>query len=238
MKLLSAIIPMYNEKNIYSNLKEAIKIFDGFTIPYEIIVVDDGSANDCFNEAKKIKSNKVKVVGYKENKGKGNALKYGFNLAKGDYVAFVDADLEINPKQLKNFMKIMEEKNADIVIGSKRVAYSKVHYPFIRRLMSQIYQTLIKILFDLNVKDTQVGLKLFRAEVLRKVFPKILVKRFAFDLEVLVNANHLGYRIVEAPIELNYKFGSTVNLKAIYYILLDTAAIFYRLKILKYYDRK
>ena len=217
---LSVIIPMYNEKNICNNLKEAIEIFDKFNRSYEIIAVDDGSTNNCFSEAKKVNSDKIQVVGYKKNKGKGNALKYGFKYTKGDYIAFVDADFEINPKQLRNFIKIIEEKNAGAVIGSKRHPKSRVYYPLMRRFMSRIYQGIIRILFNLKVRETQVGLKLFKSEVLKQVFPKIIVKRFAFDLEVLVNANLLGYKIVEAPIELKYKFGSTIKLRSIFYILL------------------
>ena len=234
---LSVIMPMYNEKNIAGNVKQTIKAIDTFNLPYEIIVVDDGSKNNCFQEAKKVKSSKVKVVGYKENKGKGFAIKYGFKFTKGEYVAFVDSDLELNPLQLKDYMEIMKEQKADIVIGSKRHPESKVKYPAIRRFMSLIYQILIKILFNLHVRETQVGLKLFKRKVLVDIFPRVLIKRFAFDLEWLVNANKLGYKIVEAPIELNYKFESTVSLKSIFYMLQDTAAIFYRLRIIHYYDK-
>src|SRR3989339_129025 len=232
---LSVIMPMYNEKNIVGNIKQSIKIFDTFKIPYEIIIVDDGSKNSCFNEAKTVKSNKVKVVGYKENKGKGFAIKYGFKFTKYNYVAFLDSDLDLNPKQLKDFIEIMQKEKADIVIGSKRHPESKVKYPIPRRVMSRFYQLLVKVLFNLNVTETQVGLKLFKRKVLEDIFPRVVIKRFAFDLEWLVNANKQGYKIVEAPIELNFKFTSTINPKAIFYMLQDTAAIFYRLKIIHYY---
>jgi glycosyltransferase involved in cell wall biosynthesis len=234
---LSVIMPMYNEKNIASNIKQSIKIFDTFKIPYEIIIVDDGSKINSFQEAKKIKSNKVKVVGYKENKGKGFAIKYGFKFTKGEYIAFIDSDLDLNPKQLKDFIEIMQKEKADAVIGSKRHPQSKVNYPIPRKIMSWAYQILIKILFNLNVTETQVGLKLFKRKVLEDIFPRVIIKRFAFDLEWLVNANKLGYKIVEAPIELNFKFTSTINPKAVFYMLQDTAAIFYRLNIIHYYDR-
>jgi len=234
-KKLSIIIPMYNEKNIKKNLQKALQIFDTFNRPYEIVLVDDGSTTNCYSEAKEVKSDKIRVVGYKPNKGKGNAIKYGAKFVTGDYVAFLDADLELDPNQLKGFIKILEETKSDIIIGSKRHPDSKVHYPLFRRFMSIVYQIMIKILFNLNVRETQVGLKLFKRECIDSIFPKILVKRFAFDLEVLVNANKLKYKITEAPINLDYKFGSTVSPSAVYYMLLDTAAIFYRLKILHYY---
>ena len=132
----------------------------------------------------------------------------------------------------------MKLDGADIVIGSKFHPNSIVNYPSLRRVISIGYYLIIRILFNLPCHDTQTGLKWFKREVLKKVFPRILVKQFAFDLEVLVNAHHLGYRIAEAPIALlnKRKFGR-IGLKAIYVTFCDTLAIFYRMYILKYYDR-
>lgn len=234
---ISLIMPMYNSRDITKNIEEAVKSMERVTKSYEIILVDDGSKNGCFNSAKKVKNPKIKVVGYKENKGKGNAIKYGFKFCKGDYVAFVDSGRDLNPKQLKDFLEIMQKSNADIVIGSKRHPDSVVHYPILRRIMSRTYQLVNKVLFNLNVKDTQVGIKLFKRKILEKIMPKIVVKKFAFDLELLVVAKKYNFNIVEAPIVMRYKFGSSINISAVFWMLWDTAAIFYRLKILKYYDK-
>jgi len=237
-------MPMYNERNIANNIKETMKSMSWAN--YTITVVDDGSKKtDCISEARKVKDKRVRVVGYKDNMGKGYALKYGFGFIKArddDLVVFLDSDLELHPRQIKEIIKIQNGKEslpeeAEVVIGSKKHPLSKVHYPLFRRFMSWIYQVIIHTLFDLRVKDTQVGLKIFRYGVLKEVFPKILVKRFAFDLELLVNINKLGYKIVEVPIKLDYKFASRINPRAVFYIWLDTTAIFYRLKILRYYDK-
>jgi len=233
---LSVIMPMYNSLNIADNLREAAKSLEKISKNYEIILVNDGSTNNCYEEAKRFKHKKVKLVGYKNNQGKGNAIKYGFNFVKGDYVAFIDTGRDLDPKQISSFIRIMEEEKADIVIGSKRHPKSKVNYPIFRRFMSGTYQFINRILFRLNVQDTQVGIKLFRYKVLKKVMPKIAIKRFAFDLELLVIANKFHYKIVEAPIVMRYQFGSTVNMSAVFWMLWDTAAIFYRLRILRYYD--
>jgi hypothetical protein len=116
---------------------------------------------------------------------------------------------------------------------------SKVHYPKFRRLQSATYQLLVRLLFNLNVRDTQAGLKLFRRQVLEEALHLLAIKQFAFDLEVLVVARQLGYRnICEAPIRLDYQFESTVNLWSAWHVLWDTAAIFYRLRILRYYQRR
>jgi len=115
---------------------------------------------------------------------------------------------------------------------------SKIIYPWHRKIVSRVYFFLIKILFGLPIHDTQTGLKLFKAEVLEKVLPKILVKEFAYDLEVLVNARHLGYRIVEAPVVVHsQKRYGRIGIRSIYKTWIDTLAIFYRLNILKYYDQ-
>ena len=103
--------------------------------------------------------------------------------------------------------------------------------------MSRIYQTLNNMLFNLKIQDTQVGIKLFKKKVLERIMPKIAIKRFAFDLELLVLANKYNFKIIDAPVIIRYKFGSTINLFAVFWMLLDTAAIFYRLKILRYYDK-
>lgn len=238
--MISVILPMYNEADICINLKE---IFSGMTSlgnDFEILVVDDGSQIDCFNKAigsaKEINSKKIKILRYTRNYGKGFALRHGFYKSKGEIVIFLDSGSELNPKQIRNFLAYLNRY--DVLIGSKRHQDSRVHYPLFRRFMSRTYQLMNRALFNLKIKDTQVGLKIFKREVLEKVMPKILCKRFAFDLEVLVNANKIGYRIKEIPITLKYKFRSTINIKSVFYMILDTLAIFYRLNILRYYDRK
>jgi hypothetical protein len=125
------------------------------------------------------------------------------------------------------------------VIGSKVHPDSQVSYPAFRRFQSGMYQLLVRSLFNLRVRDTQTGLKLFRRQVLLDTVPLLAIKRFAFDLELLVVARYLGYRsVVEAPIKLDYQFESSVNIQAAFDVLWDTAAIFYRLRILRYYQRR
>ena len=235
---LSVIMPMYNAENIVENLREVSKILSKINENYEIVLVNDGSKNNCFEEAKRFakKNKKIMVRGYKQNKGKGSALKYGFGFVSGDYVTFLDCGGDLDSNQIRNFIDIMQKENADVVIGSKKHPKSKVHYPLMRRIMSGIYRRMNQILFGLDVKDTQVGLKLFKRKVLEEIMPRIAIKRFAFDLELLVIANKLNYKIAEAPIVLKYRFQSTINMRSVFWMLWDTAALFYRLKILKWYD--
>jgi glycosyltransferase involved in cell wall biosynthesis len=237
---LSVIVPAYREgPRIYNNLLKLLAELDQMRIDYEVIVVSDGNTDETVTEAERVGSPRVKVLSYAANRGKGYALGYGVNHAAGRLVTFIDADMELDPRDIGPFVELMENAQADIVIGSKRHPQSKVRYPAFRRFESFAYQVLIRVLFNLNVRDTQTGHKLFRRQVLADVVPLLAVKRFAFDLELLVVAQHIGYRrVVEAPIRLDFQFNSTVRPSSVFSILWDTAAIFYRLRILRYYDRR
>lgn len=238
--MLSVIIPAYNEgKNIQATLRNLERSLDLLSREHEVIVVSDGSTDDTAARAKALKLPHVRVVSYGKNRGKGYALTVGTNESKGDMVTFLDAGGDFPGEQIDKFIKLMEVFEADIVIGSKRHPASRVNYPFGRQIGSRLYQLFIRILFNLNIRDTQTGLKLFRREVLVKCLPRALVKRYAFDLELLVIAKHLGYRrFFEAPVEMDFNaITSSLTSGAIVNALVDTAAIWYRLRILRYYDR-
>lgn len=235
---LSIIVPTYRDgERIYDNLLKLDRALDAIGEPYEIIVVSDGNVDNTIDEARRLDLPHVRVHHYTRNMGKGFALRYGVTRSRGNIVTFIDGDGDIDPVQIATYLQIMRAFEADVVIGSKRHPDSKVVYPPMRRLYSSTYQALLRLLFRLEVRDTQVGLKLFRREVLAAVLPRIVVKRYAFDLELLVVAGHLGFtRIVEAPICIGQRFSSTINRQAIMSILLETAAIYYRKNVLHYYD--
>ncbi len=238
---VSVIIPAYNEAAVIADsLKETVKVFDDFGCGYEIIVVDDGSADDTYQSALKVasKHRNIIVKRINKNRGKGRGLKVGFRQASGEYVVFLDADMELHPGQIQTFFDILRLDEADVVIGSKRHPNSRLNYPLQRKIISSVYFFLIKILFGLPIRDTQTGLKLFKREVLKKVFPRILVKAFGYDLEILVNVHRLGYKIAEAPVVLDSKqrYGR-IGFDSIWTTWRDTMAIWYRAYILKYYDR-
>jgi glycosyltransferase involved in cell wall biosynthesis len=237
---LSVIVPAYREgRRIYANLTRLISELDKLAVTYEVIVVSDGNTDATVSEARRVGSQAVRVFHYPMNVGKGFALSCGVDQAVGDLVTFIDADMELDPANIRGFITLMETSNCDAVIGSKRHPDSRVNYPRFRRLQSWAYQLLIRVLFNLNVRDTQTGLKLFRRNVLAEALPLLAIKAFAFDLELLVVARQLGFRnVCEAPISLTYQFESTVNLRSAFWVLWDTCAIFYRLKLMRYYDRR
>jgi O-antigen/teichoic acid export membrane protein len=234
---LSLIIPSYNGgSTLTETVRSTVATLEDTNRSYEVIVVSDGSTDGC--EAEVIEAaGSIDVLHYTQRQGKGVALRVGMTRARGEYVAFLDGDGDLDPGELNGFLVLMDLYEPDLVIGSKRHPLSIVEYPPARRVMSWLYQHLVRILFGLNVRDTQTGMKLVRREVLDAVLPRMLEKRFAFDLEFLVVAKRAGYkRFFEAPVRLNYRFRSTISLRAAFRILLDTAAIFYRRYLLRFYD--
>lgn len=241
---LSVIIPVYKqEKTIRQDLKNINNTLKQIRYDYEIVVVVDGIKTDkSFVNAKKCKISKLKVFGYKLNHGKGYAIRYGMSRTKGDYIAFIDSGMEIDPNGISMVLEHMEWYNADIIVASKKHPASLVNYPLDRKIISFGAFLIARFLLGINVKDSQSGLKIFKKKVLIKVLPRLLVKKYAFDLEILSVANYLGFKkIYEAPIKLNYNFSSLTHatgIKIIFNCLIDALAVFYRLRILHFYSDK
>jgi glycosyltransferase involved in cell wall biosynthesis len=242
--LVSVIIPAYKQaKSIRKDVENIYNVMSNTRYDFEIIVVVDGFLDKTYEEAKKINKEKVNVVGYENNRGKGYAVRYGMARAKGDYVAFIDAGMEIDPNGISMIMEHMIWYKADIIVGSKRHPASRVSFPKLRRLYSWGYHTLVKLLFRVPINDTQVGLKVFKREVLETVLPRLVVKKYAFDIELLAVAKYLGFRkIYEAPVNISFNFDSGSNFTKFMFLdplirnmLVDTIAVFYRMYILGYY---
>lgn len=241
MKDISIIIPAWNEaKNLPNRLLEIKNVMKDTPLDYEIIVVNDGSTDDTSEICTKMVSDdRVKVVGYDKNMGKGFALKHGFTYCEGETVAFVDADSDIPFNCIRSFLTALKENGSDVVIGSKYLPNSKFESPLGRKILSRAYNFLVRLLLKVKVSDTQVGFKVFKRRVLEDVFSRILVKRFAFDAELLTVAQMRGYSISEVPVEVNHDGRvKSVNALEILKMLRDTLAVFFRRYIVRYYDRK
>ena len=239
---LSLIVPVYKqEKIIVKNIRQIKQILDSIRHDYEIIVVFDGLVDSSYKKVKKANIPKVKTISYIKNQGKSHAIRIGMKKAKGDYVMFIDSGMEIDPNSISMLLEHMEWYNADIIVGSKRHPASQVNYVPSRKILSEGYYFVVKFLFGIKVRDTQAGIKIFKKNVLEKILPRLIGKKFTGDLEMLVVADTLGFkRIYEAPIKLDYSLGSLTSaatLDAIWYIMIDTMAIWYRKNILRYYDK-
>jgi glycosyltransferase involved in cell wall biosynthesis len=241
---LSIIVPVYKQEHtIAKDLNNISAVLNQIRYDYEIIVVVDGKESDnSYQIIKNLKLKKTKTYGYQHNHGKGYAVRYGMAKTKGDYIAFIDAGMEIDPNGISMILEHMEWYQADIIVGSKRHPASQVKYPIDRKIISFGGHLIAKFLLGINVHDTQAGLKIFRRQVLIKVLPRLLIKTYAFDLEILSVANYLGFnKIYEAPVKLNYDFKSLTHAsgaKVIYRCFIDALAVFYRLRILDYYNDK
>ena len=238
---ISIIIPAYKqEKTIVKDLKRICSVLDQLRHSYEIIVIVDGMLDKTYFKVAKFKSKRIKVFTYPKNFGKGFAIRYGMLKSKGDLVGFIDSGMDINPNGLSMLLEHFEWYKADVIVGSKMHPVSKVKYPFSRRILSRGYRVLVKLLFGLSIRDTQVGLKIYKREVIDVVLPRLLVKRYAFDIEILAVAHMLGFkRIYEASIELDFKESSITSKnfwKVVLLMLWDTLAVYYRLNIRKYYS--
>jgi glycosyltransferase involved in cell wall biosynthesis len=242
-QLLTVIVPVYNRGDeIVGNVDEIRRLVTE-RIPaaeVELIVVSDGSIDDTAERLLAARERGIRVIHYDRNLGKGYAVKVGALAAHGEWVALVDADLDLDPSSIPDFLEAARSDELDFAIGSKRHPDSIVHYPRSRRIASWCYQQLNRVLFRLDVDDTQVGLKVFSRRIVDDVVPLLLVKRFAFDLELLAVARALGYgHVRELPVRLEYRFsGSQLRSRAVARALVDTAAIFYRLRVLHTYQRK
>ncbi len=240
--LLSVILPVYRlGDTVESNLDAVAACLDGGGFAYELVPVDDGSGDgtaEALRRAAEKRPDVVRPVWVDRNAGKGNALKVGFRASRGEYVLLLDGDLDIAPRMLPKFFESMRANGSDIVVGSKRHRDSVVQYPWHRRLASAIYFGLVRLFIGLPITDTQTGMKLFRRRLLGEALDRMLVKTYAFDLELLAIAYGRGAKISEAPVEIRFgeKFGA-LRPRTVRVMMWDTLAVFYRLRLLHYYAK-
>lgn len=226
-------MPAHNEAMQLSKAVEATcAVLVGMDMLFEIIVVDDHSTDATLSIAQALAVRHVEVIACSNTgkPGKGAALRFGFAQSSGEYIMFLDADLDLHPSRIPTFLSIMDEANADIVVGSKQHVDSNVHYPFRRRVISLVYRNLVRALFRLSVRDTQTGMKLFRRNVLQAVLPETRIAQYAQDLEILVLAKRNGFVVVESPVELSYHAEPTtsITMGSILRTGVDTLRIWFR----------
>ena len=234
---LTIVVPFYNPgPRFIDHVGEIIDVLLKLNISFEVIAVSDGSTDESEEQLAELTSNKLKIICNPINQGKGAALHTGLAVGRGDYLGFLDADGDLPAGLLVDLVEIMKSDQPDVIYGSKRHPSSNVYYPPIRRVYSWGYQLLSKILFRLTIKDSQTGIKVLRRDVITEVLPRMIEKRFAFDLELFVVARQRGFiNFVEMPVVIVERFSSTVSLRSVWQMLQDTLAIFYRLRIIHFY---
>lgn len=199
---ITIVIPAYNEIERLPPTLETVRSYlkDNFS-SWELIVSDDGS-DDGMVDALRPKFPDVRFLRSPVNQGKGAAVRRGMMEAKGRYVLFSDADLSTPIDELKPMIRAMEEARADGAIGSRGLPESKlvIRQPWYRECAGKLFNLLVRPLTGLPYYDTQCGFKLFARDAARSIFSVAQSNGFAFDVEVLIIAQMLGYTIVEVPV--------------------------------------
>jgi dolichyl-phosphate beta-glucosyltransferase len=201
---LSLIFPCYNEEGrLPASLARVQEYLEARDLSYEILIVDDGSADGtlAFAEAEAARDGRIRVLSYGRNEGKGYAVRYGARNARGQWVLFSDADLSTPIEELDKFLPLLEQ-GYDVVIGSRALAGSQiqVHQPWWRERAGRLANFCIRRLSGMQFPDTQCGFKLFTRRAAADIFPQLTISGWMFDVEVLVIARKLGYRIVDVPV--------------------------------------
>lgn len=198
---LSVVIPAYNEVGrISTSLSRVLDYLPSVGDRFEVIVVDDGSADDTAGLAQAAGS-PVRVIRLKRNRGKGAAVRTGVLESHGSVLLFMDADLSTGVEEWAAFKKKLTE-GYHIVIGSRAHSASRirVHQPWHRERMGKIFNWFLRHLLPMSFRDTQCGFKAFDMQVAKHLFGISRIDGFAFDAEILYLADRLEYRVAELPV--------------------------------------
>jgi glycosyltransferase involved in cell wall biosynthesis len=201
MSRLSIVIPVYNEAGTIATLVDSVlRAALPTGIDREVIVVDDGSTDASLRELGRFAQDpRVRVVVQGVNRGKGAAVRRGFDEAQGDYVIVQDADLEYDPREYGKLLAPILEDKADVVFGSRFAGSEARRVMFFWHMVGNRVLTLMSnMTTNLNLTDMETCYKLFRRDVLRRI--RIEEDRFGFEPEITAKVARLGVRLYEVGI--------------------------------------
>src|SRR5579884_1521888 len=206
--MLSIVIPAFNEETVIGDtVADVRKHFR----PDELIVVSDGSTDRTDEIAA---SRGARVLRLPANRGKGAAVRQGVLEARGDVIAFIDADMPYRPANLERAIDLVRTNAADLAIGARDLPQSESDpsYPTRRKFAGRTLSLLIRLFLMRDITDTQCGLKAFRGDVAKHLFSASRIDGFGFDFEVLFLAQRRGLRIARVPVNLSHRHASRVRL--------------------------
>lgn len=212
---LSIVIPAYNEAERLPSALQALENYiSRMKLSVEIIIVDDGSQDDTCQIIKNVESkfDQLRLVRNKCNRGKGASIRRGVSLARGKQILFTDADFSTPIEEYGKLAKELEQ-GASIAIASRDVAGAVINppQPLYRELMGKTFNRLVQLIVLPGIHDTQCGFKLFERSMARKIFSRMTIARFGFDVEILYLGRLLGATIKELPVSWHDVLGSKVS---------------------------
>jgi glycosyltransferase involved in cell wall biosynthesis len=233
--LLTVVIPSHKEGAVVSEtVARVLDLFSESPGDLAIHVMLDGTDPVAVKSLNNVNSQSIKVTELSENHGKGYCLRVGARASDSKYVVFLDADLDIDPGSILLGLEILEKcedgsiGSIGCVYGSKFHPSSTLSYPPLRKIASKVFKIAVQILFGLNVDDSQTGLKLFRNSDLQRVINDTREDRFLFDLELMILLKREGVKMSPIPVNLNYKYSSTISFKSVIVLGAQTAGLFFR----------
>ena len=210
---LAVVVPMYREAR---RIATTLAIVDRSCLNrpgVRLVLVDDGSDDDTVGAVFRALPDTALapplVIQLTRNQGKGAAVRAGMLAADASVVAFVDADLSLDPAVLDAALELMRTTSADVVVGHRIV--DTRHQPRLRRMSSLVFRTLVAWLAPTGVSDTQCALKLFTRAAAQELFEPLTTTGFAFDVEILLRARAAGMNVQQLPVAWTHQAGSTVN---------------------------
>lgn len=217
MHSLSIVVPAYNEeRRLRGTLERLLAFINGRTFGFiELLVVDDGSRDGTAALVEEFvrRDSRVRLVKNPGNRGKGFAVRHGFQEARGEWVLFSDADLSSPIEEVDKLWQAAREGGAKIAIGSRALDRSLVgvHQPLWREFAGRFFNLVMRIVTGLPFRDTQCGFKLFEASVAREISRRQQLDGFGFDVELLFLAKMLGFPAVEVPVRWDDVEGTKVS---------------------------
>ncbi len=235
---VTIIVPSHNSGQL--GIRTVLNIHDCFVkqgIDVRVIAVSDGSTDESVELFNSLSYEWFQHIQLVENQGKGGALKTGFAQSNSGITGFIDADGDIPAHLLIPMYRELIQRDADVVFGSKWHPESKVQVTGGRRLLSRFHHVIQKMLFKLDIDDTQVGIKLYKTQNLKDVLPTLREDGFSLDVEIFIALGAYGHNnFVEMPVEIDRQGSSTISVRNVIMSFIDLLRIFWRARVSLNYE--